>query len=88
MGILESLIGEPEAPGPSSVKLVTIPDGSTQPLDEERIRLFDTVQAATDYAKRLPPGEREASFIRTDDAVQTLEEAESTSKPAGIASTL
>jgi hypothetical protein len=78
MGILENILAEPGSDGPEPVELVTLPSDATAGPIEGHSRRFPDLEAALECAHRLPRDEQEASFIRTQGAVQTIEKAEAT----------
>ncbi len=74
MALLDDLAGETSEPG--AVELVTMHSDLSEGVMLNDARPFDSLQAALAYAKRLAPEERERSWIRCGEKVQTLEAAE------------
>jgi hypothetical protein len=76
MGILEDITGQPDPDKPQAVEVVTLRDEITGGVEPERERSFPTMADALKYANALPKEERDISFIRTSEAVETLDKAE------------
>jgi hypothetical protein len=73
--LIEKLIGEDE--NPHGVELVTLtPDQITHGVMSGNPLPFEGLAEALAHARRMPPQEREASWIRTEDEVLTLAQAE------------
>jgi hypothetical protein len=74
MSLLDDIVGEMSER--TTVEVVTMHPDLSDGVTLNDARPFETLQAALAYARSLAPEERERSWIRCGDKVQTLETAE------------
>ena len=74
MSLRDDLAGDTN--GPETIEVVTMHSDLSDGITINDARPFRTLQAALAYARSLAPEERERSWIRCGDKVQTLEAAE------------
>ena len=74
MSLLDELAVETNEP--TTVEVVTMHPDLSEGVTLNDARPFKSLRAALAYARRLAPEERERSWIRCGEKVQTLEAAE------------